>query len=480
MNEDLYGLEASGIDPEIAAKMLGAKRQRKVTEAMLQQSMSPMNPNRVASGGIAVPISAFEALAKVAQVYMGKKGMESADKELAGLASENQKKVAEAMAGYEKKRMGDPGIQMPTAVDDEGNSNAPNEVAPVKGDPRRAIAEAMASPLLQKNPIVGMDAKAYEKSQEPYTLTAGAQRFGPDNKPLAAAGFKPERPRPPMNDFQIAQLKDMVMKATDMGMDASGLQQELQMAIAGRDAIRGSQPAAPQPAPVTAPAAPAGIPPEVIAAATAGKPFVATQAPGQPVQFGQPPVGNMAPRDQRLIAVDQAKADIDAATKVKDMENKRQFNMTGIADAVKSSRSLLTGIDPVSGEKIELPTASGLGNIADSVGAFFGKSLDGSKTADRLRVAGGSLVSKVPRFEGPQSNADTLYYQAVAGRIGDATLPRDRRLAALDEVENIWGAFEKGKKSGFAPSNSASGTIRRDVPEDIANLLSTYGKPRGQ
>lgn len=173
MNEDLYGLEASGIDPEIAAKMLGAKRKRKVTEAMLQQSMSPMNPNRVASGGIAVPISAFEALAKVAQVYMGQKGLEGADKELAGLASENQKKVASAMAGYEKTRMGDPGVQMPTAVDDEGNSNAPNEVAPVKGDPRRAIAEAMASPLLQKNALVQNDLKSLQPRVLGRTLVDG-------------------------------------------------------------------------------------------------------------------------------------------------------------------------------------------------------------------------------------------------------------------------------------------------------------------
>lgn len=173
MNEDLYGLEASGIDPEIAAKMLGAKRKRKVTEAMLQQSMSPMNPNRVASGGIAVPISAFEALAKVAQVYMGQKGLEGADKELAGLASENQKKVASAMAGYEKTRMGDPGVQMPTTVDDEGNSNAPNEVAPVKGDPRRAIAEAMASPLLQKNALVQNDLKSLQPRVLGRTLVDG-------------------------------------------------------------------------------------------------------------------------------------------------------------------------------------------------------------------------------------------------------------------------------------------------------------------
>ena len=173
MNEDLYGLEASGIDPEIAAKMLGAKRKRKVTEAMLQQSMSPMNPNRVASGGIAVPISPFEALAQVAKMYFGKMGMEKADKELAGLAGENQKKVAEAMAGYEKTRMGDPGVQMPTAVDDEGNSNAPNEVAPVKADPRRAIAEAMASPLLQKNALVQNDLKSLQPRVLGRTLVDG-------------------------------------------------------------------------------------------------------------------------------------------------------------------------------------------------------------------------------------------------------------------------------------------------------------------
>lgn len=462
MNEDLYGLQASGIDPEIAAKMLGTKRKRKVTEAMVEQAMTPINPNRVAAGGLAVPISPWEGLAQVAKMYFGNRRLDEADKELAGLASENQKKVAEAMAGYEKTRMGDPGVQMPTAVDDEGNSNAPNEVAPVKGDPRRAIAEAMASPLLQKNPIVGMDAKAYEKSQEPYTLTAGAQRFGPDNKPLAAAGFKPERPRPPMNDFQIAQLKDMVMKATDMGMDASGLQQELQMAIAGRDAIRGAQPAAPQPAPVTAPAAPAGIPPEVIAAATAGKPFVATQAPGQPVQFGQPPVGGLAPRDARAVAVDKAKSDIDVNAKRKEMENKREFSMGGLGETISSAKRLL-------GER---PTASGAGNIYDNVAGFFGATPSGAKEAQALRAVGGALVSKMPRMEGPQSDRDTQNYKEMAGMVGDATIPVERRKAALAEVERLWAKYEGG---GAKDTNAAG-----NVPSDIGALLNKYGAARGQ
>ena len=363
------------------------------------------------------------------------------------------------MAGYEKTRMGDPGVQMPTAVDDEGNSNAPNEVAPVKGDPRRAIAEAMASPLLQKNPIVGMDAKAYEKSQEPYTLTAGAQRFGPDNKPLAAAGFKPERPRPPMNDFQIAQLKDMVMKATDMGMDASGLQQELQMAIAGRDAIRGAQPAAPQPAPVTAPAAPAGIPPEVIAAATAGKPFVATQAPGQPVQFGQPPVGGLAPRDARAVAVDKAKSDIDVNAKRKEMENKREFSMGGLGETISSAKRLL-------GER---PTASGIGNIYDNVSGFFGATPAGAEAAQALKAVGGALVSKMPRMEGPQSDRDTQNYKEMAGLVGDPTIPIPRRLAALKEVEKLWQKYDVSAK----PSG---GGLNADEEKELAALRARFGK----
>lgn len=440
MEQDLYGLQASGIDPEIAAQMLGLKRKRSVADALMQQALSPLKADRVAPGGLAVPISPWEGIAQLAKAYMGSKGLEDLDKQQAGLASSNAAKVAEAMTNYERTRSGTPATSTPMsdagpgdAVETSTNLN----VAGKAGDPRAAIVQAMASPLLANNPMVKMDAAAFEKSQQPYTLTAGSQRFGPDNKPLAAAGFKPDRPRPPMTDFQIAQLKDMVMKADDMGMDSTGLRQELQMAIAGRDAIKSAQPA------FAAPSATSNLPPEVVAAGLAGKPFVASQAPGQPVQFGAPPTAGLAPRDARAIQVDQAKKDIDLAGNQTERTNKRSFAMDGLGDAIKQAEKLLE----------QNPTASGMGAIVDSVAGWFGKVPPGADEAQALKVIGGVLTSKVPRFEGPQSDKDTLLYKETAGMIGDPTVPVSRRKKALEQVKTLLARYEN---TGTAPAQPNS------------------------
>jgi hypothetical protein len=72
-----------------------------------------------------------------------------------------------------------------------------------------------------------------------------------------------------------------------------------------------------------------------------------------------------------------------------------------------------------------------------------GTSPKGAAEADKLRVIGGILTSKVPRMEGPQSNVDVQLYRETAGQVGDATLPRSRRLAALDTVERLLAKYEK-------------------------------------
>jgi hypothetical protein len=139
---------------------------------------------------------------------------------------------------------------------------------------------------------------------------------------------------------------------------------------------------------------------------------------------------------------------------------KRQIASQGVSDAIQRARDILEG---KGGE--ELPTQSGIGAGVDYAASLIGVTPAGAKSADRLRVIGGSLVQKVPRFEGPQSDKDVAYYKEVAGRIGDATLPIERRKAALDEVEQIWGQFESGKKYGFFQLGGAGSSGTPAIPE---------------
>lgn len=99
---------------------------------------------------------------------------------------------------------------------------------------------------------------------------------------------------------------------------------------------------------------------------------------------------------------------------------------------IEDAESLL---DPEQAE--QMPTQSGIGSVADRVASVFGVTLAGAKEADKLRTLGGHLTSMVPRFEGPQGVRDVEIYQEMAGRVGDDTLPADRRLAALKQVEEV-------------------------------------------
>lgn len=83
------------------------------------------------------------------------------------------------------------------------------------------------------------------------------------------------------------------------------------------------------------------------------------------------------------------------------------------------------------------PTESVTGTVYDKAASFVGHAPKGAKEADALRGIGGWLQSNVPRFEGPQSNRDTDIYEVMAGKVGDSTIPAERRLFALGEIERL-------------------------------------------
>lgn len=82
-------------------------------------------------------------------------------------------------------------------------------------------------------------------------------------------------------------------------------------------------------------------------------------------------------------------------------------------------------------------TASGLGNITDSVLGFAGVSSPGAQDAAKLKGLQGQLMMAMPRMEGPQSDKDVELYRQMAGMIGDASTPVQTRLAAIDEIERL-------------------------------------------
>lgn len=166
---DQYGLEASGIDPEIAAQMLGLKGKRAVAQAMLEQSLGGIKQPQTPSRGFTPRTSPLEAIASVLETYMNKKNLEGIDKEQAGLMTDNKRKVADALTGYEQKRAGTPSQSIPDAGPGDAVDSS-TVMAGQKGDPQAAIRMALGNPLIANNPAVKMDYAAQMEANKPRVL----------------------------------------------------------------------------------------------------------------------------------------------------------------------------------------------------------------------------------------------------------------------------------------------------------------------
>jgi hypothetical protein len=112
---------------------------------------------------------------------------------------------------------------------------------------------------------------------------------------------------------------------------------------------------------------------------------------------------------------------------------------------------------------VDIATGSTTGAAADSVAAFFGFALDGRKATAQLKILQADLMASMPRMEGPQSDRDVQLYKEATGELGDPTIPREQKKAALTTIRNLQNKYiEGGQKAG---EQSASPSISRQPPK---------------
>ena len=104
------------------------------------------------------------------------------------------------------------------------------------------------------------------------------------------------------------------------------------------------------------------------------------------------------------------------------------------------------------GGLIDQSTGSGAGRLIDLAAGFGGKAMPGAIAIGKLKPVADLLLKMVPRFEGPQSNADTRSYNEAAGQVADPTLPTEIRKAAGKTVLRIMIA----RKNQFATADMAA------------------------
>lgn len=96
---------------------------------------------------------------------------------------------------------------------------------------------------------------------------------------------------------------------------------------------------------------------------------------------------------------------------------------------------------------IDQSTGSYIGAGVDQAARAVGMTTGGAEATAKLKVLEGNLMLSQPRMEGPQSDKDTMLYRQMAGQIGDPTVPREIKKAALQTIRQIQEKYAGGPQT---------------------------------
>lgn len=330
-------------------------------------------------GGVYVRPSVFQGLAGLANSWAAKGEQDRIDEGYKSLGEKRKAVEAAQLENYRKGTMGSPEIPIP-----EDGMGPGRPAMPATPEQRRqAIMEAIVSnnPRLSKMATLDMQQDWLKEDR----AAAAQQR-------MAELAMKIEDARLSREERLAAQKELMQM---------AGAISKAQPYFSPFDSSAGA----------------------MVFDHRTGKMVPAVDASGAPIR--------KSTSDPAL------QGDIAGAKKSGQAKAERAINMAGLGDTIKQAEDLLTG---ESGKA--LPTGSGVGTVVDMAAGLVGASPSGAAEAQTLKAIGGALTSKMPRMEGPQSDKDTLLYREMAAVVGDSTIPRERRVAALQKVKELWGKYE--------------------------------------
>ena len=117
--------------------------------------------------------------------------------------------------------------------------------------------------------------------------------------------------------------------------------------------------------------------------------------------------------------------------------------------AMLANKKMATDINTAIGELekataegglIDKSTGSGAGALIDIGAGFFGKATPGSVAVGAMKPIFDLVLKMVPRFEGPQSDKDTLSYREAAGDLANPAVPNTRKKEAGKEILRLMKA----------------------------------------
>lgn len=152
------------------------------------------------------------------------------------------------------------------------------------------------------------------------------------------------------------------------------------------------------------------------------------------------------------------KTDLFSAPKGSDAEKSK------MADRVKNT----LGDDTE--QLIRQATGSTIGSAVDSGVSLFGATTKGAEANATLKLRAATLAGNMPRFEGPQSDADRKYYLEMAGDLANPSKTTTEKLMALKELKRIHnladqnGGVISNNVSGQGGQSSYQGFSSRELP----------------
>jgi hypothetical protein len=148
------------------------------------------------------------------------------------------------------------------------------------------------------------------------------------------------------------------------------------------------------------------------------------------------------------------------------------FAEKAAAQKVQVGRDLTQAITELTaatkdGGLIDQSTGSGVGRLVDVGAGFIGQATPGAIAIGKLQPISDIALKMVPRFEGPQSNADTTSYKQAAGQLADPTLP----VAIRKEAGKIVLRLMIARKDQFTTVDMATGAAPAATGVDASNPL---------
>jgi hypothetical protein len=408
-----------------APEILALERQKKLAD-LLQARALEQPQGQMVSGRFVAP-SLVQQLAPLANAYMGRKAGEDVES--------RQSKLANLMRGQQSTE-----IKNILGAFEGGDQSKALELAATGQTP---FSQTVAGEMVKKR-LIGKEPK-WEKAELPNPDGSTKVGYVNVNAPNPLTTFIEGGVKPPMTPYETATLKRKEFewenlsakdKAT-LANEGARLNMSAKEFFFNTGMSVGGAPSAPQATPQTQ--APQ-VSPQGLSNALRGQPTqtpVMPQQPQMPPQMGQTNIQVPSNLPQKAVnELIKGKAEIDIINR---------DNAIKINDLAKQAEKLLP-----------LGHGSGIGKAAGGLANIVGFPSEKNAVDAQLKVIGAGLTASVPRMQGPQSDKDVAMYKEAAGEVGNAGLPMNVRMAALQTVKNInkkyapdlnWEKIEQSKQS---------------------------------